>query len=91
MNKRLNTVFFILGATLFNILVTVAAFFLLLLVYVNLIRGPLSDGAVSWAIPLIFIAAIIVSFIVYRFSLGILIKKIDMDKYFDPIFHGRRR
>jgi hypothetical protein len=91
MNKKANTLLFILGATLFNILVTVAAFLLLLALYAKFLMPALPESAQAWAIPLLFIAAIVVSFVVYRFALNLLLKKIDMDRYFDPIFTSRRR
>ena len=90
MNKKLNTIFFILGATLFNILITITSFLLLLTLYAKLIMRRLPESAQAWSIPLIFIAAIAVSFVVYRFALNLLIKKIDMEQYFDPIFGGKR-
>jgi len=91
MNKKLNTFLFILGATLFNVLVTVAAFLLLMMIYARLLMHSLPEGSQAWSIPIIFIAAIVISFIIYRYSINLLIKKIDMDKYFDPIFSSKNR
>lgn len=89
MNKKINTLLFILGATVFNILVTVLCFAGLLLVYVKCIVSLLPENGQAWGFPLLFIAAIALSFLVYRFALKLLLKKVDMEKYFDPIF-GRR-
>jgi hypothetical protein len=86
MNKKLNTALFIVGATLFNILVTVLSFVLLLIVYIRFIRDYLPEGAQTWSFPVIFIAAIAVSFVAYRAALKLLLKKVEMEKYFDPIF-----
>ena len=91
MNKKANTALFILGATLFNILVTVLSFLLLLIVYAKFIMRFLPEGAQAWSFPLIFIFAIAISFVVYRFTLKLLIRKIPVDKYFDPIIGGGRR
>jgi uncharacterized PurR-regulated membrane protein YhhQ (DUF165 family) len=92
MNKKMNTLLFVLGATVFNILVTVAAFLLLLAFYARLLMPYVSgEAAQAWAVPLIFIAAIVISFVVYRVSLNFLLKKIDMDRYFDPLFVSRHR
>ena len=91
MNKKANTALFILGATLFNILVTVLSFILLLVVYAKFIMRFLPEGAQAWSFSIIFIAAIIVSFFVYRFVLKLLLKKVEMEKYFDPIFGGKGR
>jgi hypothetical protein len=91
MNKKLNTVMFILGATLFNILVTVLSFLLLLIVYTRFVMSYLPEGAQAWSFPVIFIAAIAVSFVVYRAALKLLLRKIEMEKYFSPILGGRGR
>jgi len=91
MNKKANTLLFILGATLFNILVTIISFVLLLVIYANLIMRHLPEVAQAWAVVLIFIAAIAISFVAYRLALKLLLKKIPIDKYFDPIFGGRRK
>ena len=91
MNKKLNTALFIVGATLFNILVTVLSFLLLLVVYARFLMRYLPEGAQAWSFPAIFIVAIAVSFVVYRFALKLLLKKIEMEKYFDPIFNSRKR
>ncbi|MDR2478195.1 MAG: leader peptide processing enzyme [Treponema sp.] len=91
MNKKVNTVIFVLGATVFNILVTVLCFFLLLTLYAKLLLPAVPETGQGWAIPLIFIAAIALSFLVYRFALKLLLKKVEVEKYFDPIFGDRRK
>jgi hypothetical protein len=91
MNKKINTVLFVLGATLFNILVTMLAFFLLLTLYYRFIMQHLPSGAQAWSFPLIFIASIAISYVIYHFTVKLLLKKIEMEKYFDPVFTGRRR
>jgi membrane protein implicated in regulation of membrane protease activity len=91
MNKKLNTTLFLLGATLFNILVTILSFVLLLIIYARFIMPHLPDGGQAWAIVLVFIAAIAVSFVAYRFAMKVLMKKIPVEKYFDPLFGGKRR
>ena len=91
MNKKVNTTLFILGATVFNILVTVLSFLLLLVIYAKTIMNILPEAAQAWSFPLIFITAIAVSFIVYRLVLKLLLKNIKMEKYFEPIFAGRGR
>jgi hypothetical protein len=90
MNKKTNTILFILGATVFNILVTLLSFVLLMLIYVKFIMVLLPETGRSWGFPIIFIAAIALSFVVSRLVLRLIIDKVDIDKYFDPIF-GRKR
>jgi hypothetical protein len=90
MSKKTNTLLFILGATVFNILVTAACFIVLLLLYARFLAPLLPEEGQAWGFPAIFIAAIALSFLVYRLALKQLIKKLDVEKYFDPIFGGRR-
>ena len=87
MNKKTNTIWFILGATVFNILTTIICFVLLLVLYVKL---NLPESTVAWGFPLIFIGAIVLSFLIYRLVIKQVMKKVEMEKYFDPIF-GRRK
>jgi len=91
MNKKVNTALFILGATVFNIMITVLSFLLLLFLYAKFLLRLLPQGAQAWSFPFIFIAAIAISFFVYKFALGFLLKKIDVEKYFDPIINTRYR
>jgi hypothetical protein len=90
MNKKLNTVLFVLGATLFNILITVLFFVVLLIAYTRLFMQHLPPGAQAWSFPIIFIAAIALSFVVYRLALKLFLKKVEMEKYFVPIFSGKK-
>jgi Mg2+ and Co2+ transporter CorA len=89
MNKKLNTIFFILGATLFNVLVAVISFVLLTLVYIKFIMNLIPEQSRSWGFTLIFLLAIVVSFLVYRYLLKYLLTKVNVEKYFDPIFVRR--
>jgi amino acid transporter len=92
MNKKVNTILFILGATVFNILITVLSFLLLLIGYDRLFRRLLPEGTQqTWTFSLIFIAAMAIAFIVYRYAIRFLMNKIDMEKYFDPLFVRKHR
>ncbi|MDR0623412.1 MAG: leader peptide processing enzyme [Treponema sp.] len=90
MSKKTNTLLFILGATFFNIIVTVVCFTALLVLYARFLAPLLPETGRSWGFPVIFIAAIALSFVIYRVALKQLMKKIDVEKHFDPIFGGRR-
>jgi hypothetical protein len=86
MNKKLNTLLFILGATLFNILVAIISFVLLLLLYIRFIMIIIPEDGRSWGFTLIFLASLAISFMVYRIVLKHLLGKVEIEKYFDPIF-----
>ena len=91
MNKKVNTLLFILCATVFNIIVTVLSFLLLLIIYAKTIMRILPEGAQAWSFPFIFIAALAVTFLAYRYTLRFLLKRIEIEKYFDPIFVSKHR
>ena len=86
MNKKVNTLLFILGATVFNVITAILCIVLFTILFSMTIAPRVSDSVQVWVIGFIFLAAIAASFFIYRFLLKYLIKKIDMDKYFDPIF-----
>jgi hypothetical protein len=97
MSKKTNTLLFMLGATVFNVLITIITFVVLLVVYgrfvVPLIPSPDPENPnpiIGWGLPVIFVGAIALSFVLYRFILKKVIKRIDMDKYFDPLVNRRR-
>jgi hypothetical protein len=87
MNKKVNTLLFVLGATAVNILITIFVFILLFVACVRLLPPEASTGV----LPFVFIAALAASFFIYNKILKIVTKKVDMDKYFDPIFKPRRK
>jgi hypothetical protein len=89
MSKRTNTLLFILGATVFNILLYIICLALLLVIYARLI-GLLPEAAQSWGIIVILILPIVISFLLYRLILKVVIKKVNVEKYFDPLFGPRR-
>jgi Fe2+ transport system protein B len=89
MSKKTNTLLFILGGTVFNILVTIISFVVFLAIF-SRFYAALPESAAGWAIPAIFVLSIVVSFVVYRVAIKIITKKVDMEKYFDPLFGPRR-
>ena len=91
MNKKTNTLLFILLGTIFNVIITVSSFLLFLVVYTKFLHPKSSDNVVAWILPVIFLASIIVSFLVYRLIIKIIIKRVNMNKYFDPIFGAHRQ
>jgi hypothetical protein len=70
-----------------NILITILVFILLFVVCVRLLPA----DAFAGVLPFVFIGALAAAFFIYNRILKIVMKKVDMDKYFDPIFKSRRR
>ncbi len=90
MNKKANTALFIIGATLLNMLLIFLFIFLFIILAGLLFPNP-SEGAVQVMFLMIFILAMGGSFGVYHLIIKLISKKIDMDKYFHPVFRPRRR
>jgi hypothetical protein len=84
MNKKTNTLLFILTAMMTNIVIILIYFFILYLLYSALIapRLPANSGVLSLAV--IFLAAMAFSFITYQKLVKLFIKKVDVRKYFEP-------
>ena len=90
MNKKANTVIFILVASVFNIILTVLCLIVLLLIFGKFIFPLLSENSAAWALPVMFVTSIVASALIYRLIIKVLIKKVDVEKYFDPIFSRRQ-
>jgi hypothetical protein len=90
LSRKTNTFLFILAGTVFNILITVLSFLTFVVIYTKFLYPKSSENVVAWILPVIFLASIIVSFLVYRLVIKIIIKKVDMNKHFDPIFGARK-
>jgi len=86
MNKKVNTILFVLGATLFNVFIALISFVILILLYIKFLLVLIPEAYRTWGFSIIFLASIAVSFLVYRFVLKYLLTKIDVEKYFDPLF-----
>jgi hypothetical protein len=89
-SKKTNTVLFLIGATIFNIVITIVSFLVLLVFYGRVLVPLLPKEIAAWGMPIIFVGAIVLAFVVYRFAVNTLMKKIDVEKYFDPLFMPRR-
>jgi hypothetical protein len=53
--------------------------------------GIVPESGRGLVLAFLFVAAIIASFFVYRILLKYLIKKVSIEKYFDPIFTRRHK
>ncbi len=90
MNKKANTVVFMIGATIFNVIITVVCFVILLIIYGKFIAPILPQEGAVIGLPFIFIIAIVLSFVIYRFALNFFMKHFDVEKNFAPLFKSRR-
>ncbi len=91
MSKKSNTVMFLIAATIFNIFLTFTTLLGLIVFYGKLIAPKLPENATTISLPIMFIVALVLSFVIYRLILKLVMSKIDIDKYFEPLFASRRR
>jgi len=90
MNKKANTVLFIIGATIFNVLIIFVVYFGCILIFFRLFYNDSMADYVGILNIVFFIGSIVGSFVIYRIALKIISKKIDMDKYFEPIISRKK-
>jgi hypothetical protein len=85
MNKKLNTTLFFIVASLAHLLIVgviaTALFVVWVLAFLRWVPGPTT----LLALVVILVAALVGSFPIYRRLVQWFQKKVDMDKYFDPI------
>jgi hypothetical protein len=91
-NRKFNTLLFILAATLFNIMATLVFFTLLFLAFAFLVAPRLGEAVrLWWALPVIFLASITFSFFLYHAVVKRFAQRVNMDTYFSPVFLPPRR
>jgi hypothetical protein len=89
MNKKANTVLFMLGATIVNVIMMILIFLALMLLYAWLVPGGFSTQAGQIVGILIFLASIGLTYFLYHRMIKWISNKWNLDEYFDPIF-GKR-
>lgn len=88
MNRRLNTVLFLAGATILNLLLL----FFYFLAF-NGVAGLFLPDRAGWLAVVtwlgLFAASLIAAWFTYRWAFGILKERISLERYFDPtLFKG---
>ena len=91
MNKKANTVLFVLGATVVNTLMMIVVFLVLLIPFVLFLAPHVPSTAGQLAILALFVIAMIATYFIYHRLVVFLQSRTDMEKYFDPIFGKKRR
>jgi hypothetical protein len=87
MNKKLNTVLFVLGASAFNVIVTIViALGLFVLASKTIFSGAATPDGLKLFLMLDFIGSVVLASLLYKFLIDRIVKKFDVDKYFEPIF-----
>ena len=91
MSKKTNTLIFILAATIFNVLVTAVSFIILLVIYSKFFFTLIPENMSPWVMPVIFIVSTIISILMYRLAIKVLMKKVNVEKHFGPMFSSRTK
>jgi membrane protein YdbS with pleckstrin-like domain len=89
MNKKLNTALFMLGATIFNLVLLFVLILLAMLAITALFGQRLGPSVMSILLIVVFLAAMVGSFLIYNQVVKWLARKVDMEKYFLPLFKRR--
>jgi hypothetical protein len=90
MNKKVNTVLFLLGATVFNLLIMFILIALFLVLISAVFRDSLNPNLFSILMIVVFIGSIAASFFIYGRVVKWLSRKIEMEKYFLPLFRRKK-
>ena len=89
MNKKLNTALFMIGATVFNLVLLFVLIVMVMVVISALFRDRLNPSVMSILLIVVFLAAMVGSFLIYNQLVKFIARKIDMEKYFLPLFKRR--
>ncbi len=90
MNKKANTVLFLLGATVFNLLMMFLLIVMFLVLISAIFRDSLNPNMLSILMIIVFVGSIAASFFIYGRLVKWLSRKIDMEKYFLPLFRRKK-
>ena len=90
MNKKVNTLLFLVAASLYNIIIMILIIAILLFLVSRFLPQHTSPAAASSIFIVAFILGIAGSFFIYHKTVRYLSRKIDMDKYFHPLFKKRK-
>lgn len=91
MNKRLNSVLFVLGATVVNILLMLLVFFVMLILFARFVAPALSPQANQLILFGLFIASVVITYVIYHFAMRAIAKRVPLEDYFGPLFTRARR
>jgi hypothetical protein len=80
MNKIVNTIIFVVGATIF-LSVTILVIFFALLLPLILLLPTLDEGLKTIFIGVIFVGSLLGGLLIYNAVMKLLVKKFDLEKY----------
>ena len=91
MNKRLNSVLFIVGATVANILSMVVIFATFMVLFARFLAPHLAPGANQVILLVLFVGSVIITYVLYHRFMKWLAEKYNLQDYFGPLFGKGKR
>lgn len=91
MNKKVNSILFILGATIANIIVMTVIFFVLLILFARFLAPVLPAWANQLGLLVLFVGSVVVTYLIYHRFMKWLSQKYPLEQYFGHLFKQRRR
>lgn len=86
MNKKLNTVLFILAASLLNIIIMGVLAIVPLILFWHFFVKTLDQTVVVFISMFIITSSILGTFAIYNVIMKKFSEKVELEKYFDPLF-----
>lgn len=86
MNKKLNTVLFILAASLLNIVIMAVLAFVPIILFWHFFAKSLDQTVVVFISMFLITGAILGTFAIYNIIMKKFSEKVELEKYFDPLF-----
>ncbi len=90
MNKKLNTALFIIGASILNVILMVILMAVGLALISLIIPENISSTIASALFILVFLLSVAGSFFAYHKGIKLLANRVDMNKYFHPVFSSKK-
>ncbi|HKK48005.1 MAG TPA: hypothetical protein VJ932_02855 [Alkalispirochaeta sp.] len=91
MNKRLNSVLFILAATVANIISMVVIFGILMVLFARFLAPHLAPGANQIILLVLFVGSVVITYVMYHRLMKWLAEKYPLQDYFGPLFGRSKR
>lgn len=89
MNKKANTILFMIAATALNVVMMVVIFLVLVMLYAWIVPSGFSSQVGQIIGIVLFLGSIALTYFIYHRLVKWMSKKWNLDDYFDPIF-GKR-
>lgn len=86
MNRRLNSILFILAATIVNIIAMVLIFGVFMILFARFIAPHLAPSVNQIVLLVIFVGSVAITYVLYHRLMKWLSRRYPLEKYFGPVF-----